>query len=287
MKRIFLTGMLLGCIVCASATRRALVIGIGAYPAESGWAQINGDKDIPLVEEMLVQNGFDSKNIVKLKDQQATYAAICQELENLISQSDKDDYVYVHFSGHGQQISDLNGDEKDHFDEAWIPYDAQASYLKGRYEGQNHLVDDQLNNYLHRIRERVGETGKIIVVADACHSGGGTRSLEAEAEMEGYVIRGTSDIFFLPAEQKPVAQNAPLYAVEWTFISACLPQQCNYEYQGKGSLTYALYQLRTDFSTLSAKEIGMKTKSLILNILKGLQTPKFETTVGKEQEIFL
>ena len=44
-----------------NATKRALVIGIGNYPTESGWAKINGDKDIPLVREILLTNGFSAQ----------------------------------------------------------------------------------------------------------------------------------------------------------------------------------------------------------------------------------
>ena len=48
----------------AQATKRALVIGVGAYPESSGWKAINGDKDIPVVTAMLKDNGFQSQDIV-------------------------------------------------------------------------------------------------------------------------------------------------------------------------------------------------------------------------------
>lgn len=263
-------------------TRRALVIGIGDYPASSGWAKINGDKDIPLVEKMLIENGFSKQHIVSLKNEQATCAAIKLELDKLISKAEQGDYVYIHFSGHGQQISDISGDEDDGFDEAWIPYDAQFSYAKGKYEGQNHLLDDQLNQYLHRIREKVGKAGKIVVIADACHSGSGSR---AEATGE-YVVRGTSDAFILPANAKKTGSSA-IYATEWTFISACKPYQCNYEYKGNGSLTYALYQQRDKFSKLTTKQIRQKVSSCISEIIPFTQNPVLEVTLGAESDIFL
>ena len=266
-----------------AATKRALVIGIGDYPATSGWAKINGDKDIPMVEEMLTANGFSKQNIVELKNQQATCAAICREFENLIASAQKGDYVYIHFSGHGQQITDLNGDEDEGLDEAWIPYDAQFAYAKGKYEGQNHLIDDQLNQYFHRIREKIGADGKIVIVADACHSGGGSRAEEEDSIT--YVVRGTSDAFVIPSPKKTAAPT--LYPIEWTFISACKPYQCNYEYKGNGSLTYALYQQRTNFSSLSAKQIRQKVGSCIASIIPFTQTPVLEVTSGKETDIFL
>lgn len=280
---IFIIITLAAVLPTDAITRRALVIGIGAYPEASGWKQINGDKDIPLVKEMLTVNGFSKQNIVELKNEQATCAAIKAETENLIAKSQTGDYIYIHFSGHGQQITDLNGDEEDGFDEAWIPYDAQFSYAEGKYEGQNHIIDDQLNQYLHRIREKVGESGKIIVVADACHSGGGSRA--DEDEVEEYVIRGTSDNFVISNSKK--GTQITLFPIEWTMISACKDYQSNYEYKGNGSLTYALYQQRTNFSTISAKNLRLKVKDCIANIVPKTQTPVLEVTSGKETDIFL
>ena len=264
-----------------AATRRGLVIGIGNYPESSGWAKINGDKDIPMVEEMLTSNGFNKQNIVELKNEQATCSAIKTEFEKLIQKASIGDYIYIHFSGHGQQITDLSGDEEDKFDEAWIPYDAQFAFAKGKYEGQNHLVDDQLNQYLHRLREKVGAGGKIVVIADACHSGSGSR---AESDEE-YVVRGTSDAFVIPSGAKKAA--VPSYEIAWTFISACKPYQCNYEYKGNGSLTYALYQQRANFSKFSTKQIRQKIGACIANIIPFTQTPVVEVSSGTETNIFL
>lgn len=265
-----------------AATRRALVIGIGDYPAESGWAKINGDKDIPLVEDMLITNGFNKQNIVELKNEQATYSAITAEFEKLISKAGNGDYIYIHFSGHGQQITDINGDETDDaLDEAWIPYDAQFSYSKGMYEGQNHLVDDQLNSYFHRLREKIGKDGKLVIVADACHSGSGSRGDDEE-----YVVRGTASAFIIPSESKKSTNEAQSYKIEWTFISACKPYQVNYEYKGNGSLTYALYQQRTNFSKFTSTEMRRKISACISDIIPFTQTPVLEVLSGTEKEIF-
>ena len=281
MKRtFFITFALFIALSLFATTRRALVIGIGDYPANSGWLKINGDKDIPMVEEILLANGFTKSDITELTNEQATCAAICREFENLISKSQNGDYVYIHFSGHGQQITDINGDEEDGFDEAWIPYDAQFAYTKGKYEGQNHLVDDELNGYLHRLREKIGKDGKIVVVADACHSGSGSR---AETDEE-YVVRGTSDAFVIASPKK--TSTSALYPVEWTFISACKPYQCNYEYKGNGSLTYALYQQRANFAKFSAKRIRQKVGACIATIIPFTQTPVLEVTSGTENDIF-
>ena len=264
------------------ATKRALVIGIGNYPEASGWAKINGDKDLPIVRDMLLANGFQSKDIVELKNESATADAIRKALDALVSKAAKGDVIYIHFSGHGQQITDIHGDEEDGFDEAWIPIDAQFSYAKGKYEGENHIVDDQLNQWLSQLRSKVGTTGKITVVADACHSGGGSRGDEDETE---YVVRGTSDAFVIPGNTKPF--SGEVGTIDWIFISACKSYQCNYEYKGTGSLTYALGQQKANLSSTPAQQVQRSIRSTIANIIPFTQTPVLEASVeGTQQSLF-
>ncbi len=265
-----------------NATKRALVIGIGAYPAESGWRQINGDKDIPLVEDMLLSNGFQKANIVELKNEQATAAAIRREMNTLINRAQEGDIIYIHFSGHGQQVTDIHGDEEDGLDEAWIPYDAQFAYAQGKYEGENHIIDDQLNVWLHQLRTHVGKNGKITIVADACHSGGGSRS----EDNEDFVVRGIADKFVIPNQAKPFTGEAGA-EIDWVFISACKSYQSNYEYKGHGSLTYALSLQKDNLSSVSCGDVQRSIRSTISNIVPFTQTPVVETTAqGKVQSIF-
>jgi hypothetical protein len=264
------------------ATKRALVIGIGNYPEASGWAKINGDKDLPIVRDMLLTNGFQSKDIVELKNESATADAIRKALDALVSKAAKGDVIYIHFSGHGQQITDLHGDEEDGFDEAWIPVDAQFAYTKGSYEGENHILDDQLNQWLSQLRSKVGATGKITVVADACHSGGGSRAAEDETE---YVVRGTADAFVIPGSAKPF--SGEVGTIDWIFISACTSNQRNYEYKGTGSLTYALGQQKANLSSTPAQQIQRSIRAIIAKIIPFPQTPVLEASVeGIQQSLF-
>ncbi|MBR6017963.1 MAG: caspase family protein [Paludibacteraceae bacterium] len=277
MKRLVILGLLMTLVLgMQAATKRALVIGIGPYPASSGWARINGDKDIPVVEKLLQANGFQQKNIYTLCNEQATFSAICNQMEKIISIAQPGDFLYIQFSGHGQQITDRNGDEPDGYDEAWVPYDAPMQYTKGVYEGERHITDDRLNGWLHRMRKRVGESGKIIVVADACHSGDGTRGPAEEEAAQHLVIRGTSDKFIIPgASQQAQRQSFP---IEWISISACKPYQCNYEYNGMGSLTYALYQERERLSTLTGKQLHQSIRQSIQRVIPQTQTPVVDMT---------
>lgn len=278
------------CSPLSAVTKRALVIGIGAYPAGSGWTTINGDKDIPLVEDILLTNGFLPQDIVVLANAQATASAIRNAFRRLIDQAQMGDIVYIHFSGHGQQVTDLHGDEPDGLDEAWVPYDAQSAYVKGQYEGQNHIIDDELNRYLHALRRRVGTTGKIIVIADACHSGDSTRGDDSDelnnksgnTSSAPIVIRGTADAFIIPptaATQPHSSPHTPATAVtpiDWVLISACKPYQSNREYQGHGSLTTALLGQKSNLSTLSCTQLSDTLTAAFRSFSIYSQTPVIE-----------
>jgi hypothetical protein len=228
-----------------------LVIGIGEYPAQSGWSKINGDNDIDIVCSFLSDNGFQREEIVTLENNQATKANIIRQVKSITAAAQTGDHIYIHFSGHGQQITDTNGDEEvdsygERWDEAWIPYDAKKSYAKGVYEGENHLVDDQLNELLRDIRKKIGSTGKLTVVADACHSGDSSRG--EEDEEEGFIVRGTPIRFEIP--QGAAGNKIPGLPIEWVMISACKSYANNYECRvgdkQYGSLSYSLYSNRVE-----------------------------------------
>lgn len=53
-------------------TRRALIIGIGSYPAEIGWSNIHGDNDVPIIFNALIKKNFNAKDIECLKNSEAT-----------------------------------------------------------------------------------------------------------------------------------------------------------------------------------------------------------------------
>lgn len=213
-------------------TRRALVIGIGVQK-DANWAKINGDKDVPYVQQMLRNAGYT--DVRTLINKQATKASIVAAFKRLAAKCKTGDMVYVQFSGHGQLVTDVNGDEQDGWDEAWIPYDAYLEY--GRKDrGEKHLIDDEINVLLMGIRNKIGNSGKLLVVVDACHSGDSSRGDEDE------VIRGVKDEFVIPIKKKGKTVKAP---ERWITLGACKDFQLNQEMKTPkvGKLTYALYMI--------------------------------------------
>jgi len=66
--------------VAFAQTKRALIIGLGEQEDKS-WGKINGDKDIPIVTEMLLYSGYKKKDIVTLVNKQATKSGIISALK--------------------------------------------------------------------------------------------------------------------------------------------------------------------------------------------------------------
>lgn len=225
LKNILLVFILLFANNAWGQSRYALLIGIGDYPEDSGWNKIHGNNDISIIKTTLIRQGFPEDAIFQLLDSAATKDNILKAFADLAARLRSGDVAYIHFSGHGQQVSDLNGDEEDGFDEAWIPFDAKKKYEIGVYEGNNHLIDDELNAIFTRLRVRVGAKGKIVVIADACHSGSGSRG-QLDDEV---FVRGTGDKFILPRQiSNSIKKPEP---TEWLFVAACKPYQSNYEYR--------------------------------------------------------
>lgn len=253
--RLIIYLLLLLSLSVTAQTKRALVIGLGEQQ-DKAWNKINGDKDVPLVQTMLKNAGF--KSVTTLVNRQATKVGIVGAFKRLTASCKQGDVVYVHYSGHGQQMTDVHNDEKDGLDECWIPYDA-CRKANANYHGEKHLTDDELNVYLNAIRNKIGANGKLLVAIDACHSGDGTRGEDDE------IVRGVEDTlvvdslntrglyetfeaiksFFMGdnGKENVINTKAKPLAERWITISACRSDQVNVEMKSPtvGKLTYALW----------------------------------------------
>ena len=248
--------------------KRALIIGLGEQQ-DKAWNKITGDKDVPLVQGMLKSAGF--KSVTTLVNRQATKIGIVGAFKRLTVSCKQGDVVYIHYSGHGQQMTDVHNDEKDGLDECWIPYDAYRK-ASATYHGEKHLTDDELNVYLNAIRNKIGANGKLLVVIDACHSGDGTRGDNDE------VVRGVEDTLVVDSQnarglyetfemlkslfmrdydkEKIINDKAKPLAERWITISACKSDQVNIEMKkpAVGKLTYALWTEQKKSDKVSNEE---------------------------------
>lgn len=239
----------------AGPQKYALIIAIGDYPDGMGWPDISSKNDVALIKGALKKQGFEDKNIFLIADSAATKPGIMKAFEQLESRLKPGDIVVVHYSGHGQQIFDDNGDEIDGWDEAIIPYGAPSRYTAG-YTGQKHIRDDELGAIVNELRTKVGGKGQVIMFLDACHSGTGTRGAALvrggvpPLAPENYVpvvksqTRGTSDEGF-GLDDSTITRGKGGGLAPFILFSGASANELNYETfdedgKGVGSLSYAI-----------------------------------------------
>lgn len=145
--------------------KKALLVGINDY---QGISDLRGCiNDVTNMRDILkTYLRFTNRDIRVLVDNRATKANIIARLEYMVRKAKTGDFLVFHFSGHGSQIRDRDGDElKDHMDELICPYDMN-------WDG-TFITDDTLNSIFTKLPKGV----LLEVFLDSCHSGTGLRDV--------------------------------------------------------------------------------------------------------------
>ncbi|MFT4533435.1 MAG: hypothetical protein ACJA1A_001113 [Saprospiraceae bacterium] len=264
------------------AEKYALIIAVGDYPDEGKWPDISSTNDVIHIEATLAKLGFSEINITKILDAQATREGILTAFSSIQDKLRSGDIVYIHFSGHGQQIVDQNGDEIDLLDEAIVPYDSPLLFEAGVYEGERLIRDDELGTITTKMREKCGSEGQLILILDSCHSGTGVRGMGK--------VRGTDKImgpdnFRLNTAQAELKQNmegiqnsslAPIAS----FYGAS-PRELNYETRDEqlrpvGSLSYAITSVLSKMSAAYTFEEVFDRVKMNMKSTAPRQNPQYE-----------
>ncbi|KAN0085423.1 Caspase domain containing protein [Elaphomyces granulatus] len=147
-----------------SGRRKALLIGIN-YFGQKG--QLRGCvNDVKNMSAYLNQSfGYAREDMVLLTDDQQnpmsqpTKANILRAMHWLVKDAQPNDSLFFHYSGHGGQTPDLDGDEDDGYDEVIYPSDFRVAGF---------IVDDEM----HRIMVKPLQAGvRLTAIFDSCHSG--------------------------------------------------------------------------------------------------------------------
>jgi len=264
----------------------AVIVAISNYAPATGWNMLNSENDIPLIREALKRQGFKEANIRIIRDKEATKQGILLAMQQqFITKAKAGDICVFHFSGHGQQVMDNNGDEADGYDEALVTYDSPMEYEGGV---EKHLRDDEFGFKLEEVRKHLGSNGNLLVVIDACHSGTSTRSGLG-------TYRGTTTKY-APKGYKPVTNtkiiNEGLFSLGETkpglapmsafFASAAseLNQECGEEHCGSLSLAFSKALAKADTKT-SYRGLFDNIRLEMSKMVPG-QTPNAEGDLDKE-----
>lgn len=143
----------------AAEGRYALIIGIGQYSPDSGASVLPGiPKDMENVRKIARAMQIEERNIVELRDAQATRKNIVQALEKLRQQVQNGDQVLIYFSGHGTRLS-----------AAGRCSEGLITYTPGAYTVADLLSEEDLARYTQPISQKAD---KLITLFDSCFSGG-------------------------------------------------------------------------------------------------------------------
>ena len=144
--------------------KRALLVGINRYkiPGADLRGCVNDVKNIRKV--LTTYYGFAVRDIKTLTDFAATTKAMRAAIAKLVRGAKSGDVLFFHYSGHGANVPDKNGDEADRRDEILCPTDL---------DWKDPLLDDWLRTTFDTLPAGVNLT----VIMDCCHSGSNTRAL--------------------------------------------------------------------------------------------------------------
>ena len=144
--------------------KRALLIGINKYqiPGSDLRGCVNDVQDLQTA--LIDVCGFKKGDITVLTDAAASQKAMQAGIKALVKASKKGDVAVLHYSGHGSNVPDDNGDESDGRDEILCP---------ANLDWDDPLRDDWLRTTLDGLGAGVGLT----VIMDCCHSGTNTRAI--------------------------------------------------------------------------------------------------------------
>jgi Caspase domain len=105
-----------------------------------------------------------------------TYENIMEALKKITNDAEKDDFVYIHYSGHGRRVKTMFPELKrnEPWDESIVPVDISTG---GRY-----VRDVELACLLRRM---IAKGLHVTIVLDCCHSGGATRGAHNDLMTRG------------------------------------------------------------------------------------------------------
>ncbi|KXN72140.1 peptidase C14 [Conidiobolus coronatus NRRL 28638] len=147
-----------------SGQKKALLIGINYFKTK---AELRGCiNDVQNVKNFLIKAyGFKQDDMVILTDDQQdskfipTRQNMIKAMHWLVSDVKANDSCFFHYSGHGSQEQDKDGDDVDGFDETICPVD---------YERAGMINDDEMNSIMVK---PLPQGCRLTAIFDCCHSG--------------------------------------------------------------------------------------------------------------------
>lgn len=210
--------------IVISRNKKALLVGIN-YKGTSNelYGCIN---DANSIKERISKNGFTNINMLTdLTTKKPTRANILDGFKNLLINSQAGDLLFFLYSGHGSNILDKNGDEKDGYDEMIVSCDMQP------------ILDDELKSI---IRQYLTSGATLFAMFDSCFSGSvldlkyqymdndkyneNPKDLDTQGNV--FMISGCTD---KQTSSDAIFNNKPNGAMTWSLLEAIKQKpSCNW-----------------------------------------------------------
>ena len=195
----------------------------------------------------------------------ATAKAVTQAVLGAARALKSGDLFFLTYSGHGGQVDDTNGEEKDRMDETWVCYDRQ-------------LVDDELYDLWARFKAGV----RILVLSDSYHSGSVTRAIPAfisggprvramGTTVARAVQKAHEKLYRDIQTAHPAAEKASVKA-SVLLISGCMDNQLSQDGARNGLFTGTL---KTVWNGGKFRQGHRKFRDVIVSTMPPDQTPNY------------
>ena len=209
--------------------------------------------DIDNVKNKLVSSyGYNDANIVILTDNttlKPTKSVILDQFKNVFVNSVAGDQIFFAFSGHGSNVLDRNGDEKDGYDEMIVTKDLQG------------ILDDDLNAL---IKQYLKKDVTLFALFDSCHSG---TILDLK-----YQYLDSTDYNHSTINDKVEETVGNVY-----MISGCMDAQTSADAyinnKSQGAMTWSFLETLNTKTNLSWNELVVNMRALLKT--KYQQIPQF------------
>ena len=211
--------------------RRALCIGIDAYPAKY---RLEGCvADAQTWKAAFEEAGFE---VDLLTNRKATRERMVEMIKDLVVSSRAGDVLALQYSGHGTTVEDFDHDEQPEFegdtalvDEAICPVDFSSGNL---------LIDDDLGEIWDLLPDGVSLT----MFFDSCHSGGNQRDLTLDVptanDAQARLVRLTPRTVAAYRKKRGSRRTRSAGDRErGVFFAACRPDEVAWESDGHGDFT--------------------------------------------------
>ncbi len=227
--------------------------------------ELNGClNDVSNVQAYLKSQGYQVSTLTESK---ATRTNILSSMTAFIHKAISGDLLFFHYSGHGGQLLDQNGEEITGRDSTIVPYD----FIKS---GQ--IRDDDIYKYLIN---PLPKGAKLFGLIDSCFSG-------SAFDLRYQIIDQSSPINFTTSWQYTIGaldtallfkeyKHYPKANTEVYMLSGCMDQQTSEEGMARGKYVGALtFCFLETVKTFNKNQ--MKWKHVVYNTRGYLQQAKFD-----------